>query len=283
MSTKILDHIPHLTPPGTLAESVGAFIRLGFTVTPGGTHAGGATANALVVFADGTYLELIHFVHPPPSDTDTAHPWGKKQPGWIDYAFLGNGRTGADSVATAINDRAKKDGTPLLYEEEGGGRRREDGKVLEWLISSTAEAADRGKLPFFCGDVTPREWRVPLDPPSNFEHANTAIGISYTKLLVHPDAFDLSAKQLSVVLGAEPSSSNPAECSWELDEQPGCAGVHKSGPRLVLAAAHGDEERVHLQEHGSGVYEVGFLVTDRSKAGSALTPYGRLVWNGETV
>lgn len=31
MSTKILDHIPHLTPPGTLAESVEAFEKLGFT------------------------------------------------------------------------------------------------------------------------------------------------------------------------------------------------------------------------------------------------------------
>ena len=33
----------------------------GFTVTPGGEHAGGLTHNALVGFADGSYLELIAF------------------------------------------------------------------------------------------------------------------------------------------------------------------------------------------------------------------------------
>ncbi len=49
----------------------------------------------------------------------------------------------------------------MHYAESKGGRRREDGKVLEWVISSTAEGL-RGALPFFCGDVTPREWRVSL-------------------------------------------------------------------------------------------------------------------------
>ena len=125
---------------------------------PGGTHAGGATSNALVVFADGTYLELIQFVQPPPEDSQ--HPWAKKAPGWIDYSFLGTGRKGDDSIAKAINARAEKEGAPVQYEESEGGRKREDGKVLEWRISSTVNGEERGKLPFFCGDVTPRDWRV---------------------------------------------------------------------------------------------------------------------------
>lgn len=129
---------------------------------PGGTHAGGETSNALVVFADGTYLELIQFVQPPP--TDTQHPWSKKAPGWIDYAFLGTGRGGDQSITKVINERARKEETPVQYEESKGGRRREDGKVLEWLISSTVNGDERGKLPFFCGDVTPREWRVSPSP-----------------------------------------------------------------------------------------------------------------------
>ena len=125
-------------------------------VIPGGTHAGGATANALVVFADGTYLELIHFVRAPAPDDP--NPWARKHPGWIDYAFLGTG--GEPSIADAINERAGREGSGVHYEESKGGRRREDGKVLEWVISSSTEEGSRGTLPFFCGDVTPREWRV---------------------------------------------------------------------------------------------------------------------------
>ncbi|TFK81920.1 hypothetical protein K466DRAFT_590928 [Polyporus arcularius HHB13444] len=274
-STKILDHIPHLTPPGTLQASADAFRKLGFTVIPGGTHAGGATANALVVFADGTYLELIHFVRPPAPDDP--NPWARKQPGWIDYAFLGTG--GEPSIADAINARAEKEGTSdtVHYAESKGGRRREDGKVLEWVISSTAEGL-RGALPFFCGDVTPREWRVPLEPRSNAEHANTALGVAYIKLLVASDNFDASKKQLSTVLGAQPHTATGTLASWDLEEQPAHIGVHAAAPQLVLAAAQDDEERAYVQEHGPGIYEVGFLVSDVTKAGSARTPFGRVVW-----
>ncbi|KAI0696557.1 glyoxalase-like domain-containing protein [Cerioporus squamosus] len=274
-STKILDHIPHLTPPGTLQESAEAFRKLGFTVIPGGTHAGGATANALVVFADGTYLELIHFVRPP--EPDDPNPWARKQPGWIDYAFLGTG--GKPSIADAINARAKREGTGSVvhYEESKGGRRREDGKVLEWVISSTGEEL-RGALPFFCGDVTPRDWRVPLEPRSNTEHTNTTLGVSYIKLLVASNRFDASKKQLITVLGAQPGTSTNVLASWDLDEQPAHLGVHKAAPQLVLVAAGVVEERAYVQEHGQGIYEVGFLVSDASKAGSARTPFGRAVW-----
>ena len=40
MSTKILDHIPHLAPAGTLAESIEAFKDLGFTWAYSSYHRG---------------------------------------------------------------------------------------------------------------------------------------------------------------------------------------------------------------------------------------------------
>ena len=64
------------------------------------------------------------------------------------------------------------------HTEVKGGRTRVDGKKLEWLISApestetdipielanpavVGKGADvRGRLPFFCGDLTPREFRV---------------------------------------------------------------------------------------------------------------------------
>ncbi|EEB95707.1 hypothetical protein MPER_05280, partial [Moniliophthora perniciosa FA553] len=47
-STNILDHIVHLTPPGSVEETARQFRDLGFNVLPGGRHADGLTENALV-------------------------------------------------------------------------------------------------------------------------------------------------------------------------------------------------------------------------------------------
>ncbi|KAI0823894.1 glyoxalase-like domain-containing protein [Trametes gibbosa] len=281
VSTRILDHIVHLTPPGSLNESIEAFRALGFTVTPGGTHADGLTANALVVFADGVYLELLHFTRPPSEDSDSTHPWASKQPGWIDFAFLGNG--GTPSVAATINARAATDGSAVRYAEEvRGGRTQEDGRVLEWLISAPlpveGQTGVRGQLPFFCGDLTPRKWRVPLEPMSNSEHANTAAGIAHVKLLVASEQLQTCAKQLTSVLGVSPRESTAARIVWELERQPLHTDAAGGTPILILSAPTNKEEEKHIQVRGVGIYEVGIVVTGAPKPGVVHTPYGRVVW-----
>ena len=55
-----LDHIVILVDE--LEAAITHYEALGFTVQRGGTHADGATHNALVGFADGSYLELIAFL-----------------------------------------------------------------------------------------------------------------------------------------------------------------------------------------------------------------------------
>lgn len=89
--------------------------------------------------------------------------WAHKLPGWIDYAFLGTSPT----ISKIINSRAEEEGSGVRYlTEVPGGRKATTGKVLEWLItgpdptSAVDGAAKNGSLPFFCGDITPREWRV---------------------------------------------------------------------------------------------------------------------------
>ncbi|EMD34335.1 hypothetical protein CERSUDRAFT_107536 [Gelatoporia subvermispora B] len=268
-STRILDHIVHLTPPGSLAETSAQFRSLGFTVAPGGTHADGLTANALVVLPSGVYLELLTFTHPvshyPPGSSAhkarTAHPWANKQPGWIDFAFLGN--SGTPSIAETINQRASEDGNGVHYDKEvRGGRKREDGEVLEWLISASDES-HRGVLPFFCGDLTPRKLRVPLDPPSNVDHANDASGIAHVRLLVADDGFASLSKQLNTVLGAQPISSGPTDAIWSLDDvilAPNAAtGTGEGHSQLILSLAQSDEERAYVRERGASIYEVGFV------------------------
>ena len=52
-----LDHVVLVV--SELPTAIRQFNQMGFTVTPGGVHAGGLTHNALVSFADGVYLELL--------------------------------------------------------------------------------------------------------------------------------------------------------------------------------------------------------------------------------
>ncbi|EIW60945.1 uncharacterized protein TRAVEDRAFT_166054 [Trametes versicolor FP-101664 SS1] len=274
-STRILDHIVHLSPPGRLQETVEAFRALGFTVSPGGTHADGLTANALVILADGVYLELIHFTRPPPPDS--THPWAAKQPGWVDFAHLGN--AGTPSISATINARAEAEGSGVHYAQEiPGGRTREDGRVLKWLISGIEDAGLRGRLPFFCGDLTPRAWRVPLEPRSNTEHANTTIGVAHVKHLVAPEELPAYANQLTSVLGVSPKESTSTKVVWELEKQPSHRDAAAGAPVLIISAPQNEEEREYLRGRGSGVYELAFAVEDPEKEGVGSTPQGRVVW-----
>ncbi|KAL1947216.1 hypothetical protein VTO73DRAFT_14177 [Trametes versicolor] len=275
--TRILDHIVHLSPPGGLQETVDAFRALGFTVSPGGTHADGLTANALVILADGVYLELIHFTRPPPPDSK--HPWAAKQPGWVDFAHLGN--AGTPSIAVTINARAEAEGSGVHYAQEiPGGRTREDGRVLKWLISGIEHAGGRGRLPFFCGDLTPRVWRVPLEPRSNTEHANTTIGVAHVKHLVTPEELSAYEKQLTSVLGVSPTESTSANVVWELERQPSRQTASIRAPVIIASIPQDDEEGEYLRARGPGIYEVAFAVEDPEKEGVGRTPQGRVVWKG---
>ena len=76
----------------------------GFTVMPGGVHAGALTQNALVGLADGSYLELIAFI-----DLAAArgkHSWApvaERGGGWADFALLSND-LGQDAAAVFYAD-----------------------------------------------------------------------------------------------------------------------------------------------------------------------------------
>ncbi|KAG5642319.1 hypothetical protein DXG03_002994 [Asterophora parasitica] len=305
-NTKTLDHIVHLTPPGSVEATSEQFRNLGFNVVPGGTHADGLTANALVasdlhsiqagpfitlrcpfslvqILADGVYLELISFTHPssyyPPGSAERkardSHTWASKAPGWIDFAFLGNGSL-TTRISDVINERAKRDGSGAVYSSESaGGRRRPDGKVLKWVISapSLVGSAPRGTLPFFCGDVTPRDWRVPTEPPSNTEHPSTTQGIAYIVILAPTQELQSISRQLTSVIGNPPVASTETEITWHLD------ALHaKHGPSLVLRSPSDRSETAFVREEGVGIFEVAFAVKDSRREGSDDTPYGKVIW-----
>jgi hypothetical protein len=121
--------------------------KRGFTVTPGGVHAGGLTHNALVGFQDGSYLELIAFL-----DLAAArgkHSWApiaERGGGWADFAVLSNDLF---QDAAALGDLVAKP-------PEDGGRTRPDGLAIAWRVARLVPP-----LPFVIEDLTARALRVP--------------------------------------------------------------------------------------------------------------------------
>jgi len=154
-----LDHV--VLVARDLNSAIADHRRRGFTVTPGGEHADGTTHNALITFADGSYLELVAF-----RDLGRAltHRWWKIAAdggGLADFALLSDDLA-ADSAALA--DLVK---TP----PKDGGRIRPDGVELKWRT-----AVLKPPLPFVIEDITARDLRVPGGAAA--EHANGATGIA---------------------------------------------------------------------------------------------------------
>ena len=152
----MLDHVVYVARD--LAAAVDDHKRQGFTVTPGGEHAGGVTHNALVCFADGSYLELVAFRRPDPT-----HRWWRHAAngGFADFAVL------SDDLAEDLS--ALKD--LVVREPAEGGRTRPDGVSLRWRAAFL-----RAPLPFLIEDLTPRELRVPGGEAAR--HANGVTGVA---------------------------------------------------------------------------------------------------------
>lgn len=156
-----LDHI--VIAVSDLETAIADYTAAGFTVQPGGEHPGRSTHNALVVFADGSYFELIAWKARAPQE----RWWQLLQrhgEGIVDFALL-PGST-AEVVAGAARRGLELDG-PL-----DGGRLRPDGERLRWQTARPRSA----DLPFLCGDITPRALRVPEGDVR--VHANGAIGVA---------------------------------------------------------------------------------------------------------
>lgn len=167
-----------------LERAVADWQSQGFTVVRGGRHPGRTSHNALVVFEDGAYVELIAWVEPNPAER-----WStmllKHGEGLMDFALL------PESVPRAI-DEAKARGL-VLDGPIDGGRVRPDGRELKWQTARQATF----DIPFLCGDVTPREWRVPEGDVRR--HANGKTGIA--KVTVAVDDLDASLRRYEALLG----------------------------------------------------------------------------------
>ena len=191
-----IDHVVVLVPD--LTPAVQRWKQDGFTVTPGGVHADGITHNALVCFADGSYIELLAFTQAPPA----SHRWARFNGSWgpIDYVIA------APDVAAMVLELRAKD---LPYGDViEGGRKRPDGVELHWRSAFPTNPGFA--LPFIIEDVTRRQLRVP-DGNATL-HENAASGIVQVRVDV-PDIEAISAAYNSLFGEA---THQPHACVYRL-------------------------------------------------------------------
>lgn len=164
-----VDHLVILVED--LEAAMQAYQQAGFTVVRGGEHPTG-THNALIGFADGSYLELIAFRQPNPEHR------------WYRYLALGGGLVDlcllSDDLASDVVQIGAR-GVTLRMSE--GSRRRPDGVTIAWKGATPPDELT-GLVPFLIEDVTPRSERVPHGQQA--EHANGTRGLAEVVIAV-PD------------------------------------------------------------------------------------------------
>ncbi|MDG0970888.1 MAG: VOC family protein [Porticoccaceae bacterium] len=165
-----------------LEDAIGEFTDLGFTVTRGGSH--GLTENALIIFANQTYIELLAlkpFWHSPLmgiANRVGLLRWHSERKANIYCRLLRwvNGDTGPVDWCVRVSDldstlsRWRDAGLDVLKSEEFS-RETLEGDVVRWQLAG----ATQPDLPILLEDITPIDLRVPL--LGNTNHPNGAEGI----------------------------------------------------------------------------------------------------------
>ena len=208
---------------------------LGFTVVEGGRHPYGSY-NALIGFADGSYIEILGFYEESP-----AHPW---------WALLHERGGGLIDFCMATDD-IRSDLAALRAqgvdcgEISEGGRARPDGYQVKWM-NNKAGSAWQGLIPFIIEDVTPREERLPRE----IEHDNGVTGIHTLSLATNDVA--RTAGVMSAVLGAEEQAVE--------DDAAGAVGIRLEvgGHRLEYLAPNAADSPLgaHLAANRAAPYSV---------------------------
>ncbi|KAH7396733.1 glyoxalase-like domain-containing protein [Phaeosphaeria sp. MPI-PUGE-AT-0046c] len=198
-----LDHLILFVPvnPDTKLPQLPPFFESNFTLTPGGFHADGATSNTLILLADGCYIELISFVDPAKAPS---HWWGPDAnfTGWKDWC-LTNSKSPEENYQNI---------TTTHDEPIRGERKRADGVDVKWAVTFPKGEKGgqdvRGKIPFFCHDVTERKVRVPLSAEKT-EHSCGALGVKQITVVVKNQALlEETRKTYGSVLGTDGTAEN---------------------------------------------------------------------------
>ncbi len=188
--TLSLDHV--VIAVYDLEKATADYRQLGFTPFFGGVHAGGKTHNALIVFQDGTYLELLA-----PTDAALLHKLDPNDRS--SFLFLlaqGEGFVGY-ALHTAYLEtevaRIQAAGISMSLRPPAG-RARPDGQRLEWRSAFLENTMS----PFLLQDLTARVLRVP-DDPALTSQTNGAVGLS--NITIPVTAINVASQHYEALLG----------------------------------------------------------------------------------
>jgi catechol 2,3-dioxygenase-like lactoylglutathione lyase family enzyme len=216
-----LDHV--VIAVHDLERAVEDYRALGFTVVMGGRHPPPRTSsNALVIFQDGSYLELISWNPPNPAErwSNLLQEHGE---GIVDFALIPEDLPGA---VEASKSRGLALNGPL-----DGKRLRPDGVEVRWQTARQTTF----DLPFLCADLTPRELRVPAGVVRT--HANGTRGVP--EVVVAVQRVEASSARYEALLGERPALSGRDAAirlggtTIRLVEDPGA----REGPRAMPGLA----------------------------------------------
>jgi hypothetical protein len=186
--------------PDGLDAAAARFAAAGFTLTtrPDRDRATSATAQTLVCFGDGSYVEILAIRDAAARAKHRFRSFLSKGDGWVDYSMV------TDSI-DFFRDRLMKAGLPVNGPFEHA-REREDGRQWGVRLILAGIGAGHSALPFFLQDTIGRDLRI---PPDHTRHANGATGIAGVSVAVR----DLAAValQFAVLFGeGAPSRVLPA-------------------------------------------------------------------------
>ena len=235
-----------------LEQASSDYRTLGFHVFFGGVHADSKTHNSLIVFRDGTYLELLAPTNPALLDGLDADDKSSflfmfaRGEGFGGYALLSSN---LESEVARMQQR----GLPI-QPRPPGGRARSDGQALRWR-SAMLEGT---MTPFFIQDDTARNLRVPDDPDS-IQHPNGVTGVAGIMVAVH--GLDAGIMRYSAILDAAPQQQDATTADFAL------------GDRTISlnAPTQTDEEsdlRDYLAQHGEVPYKLWLWSEHGEQAGT---------------
>ncbi|KAL4802819.1 hypothetical protein BDV18DRAFT_146658 [Aspergillus unguis] len=228
-----------------------------FTVIDGGVHTGGLSRNKLIIFRDGTYLELYNWIRKPDD-------WKDRLPG--DFALTALAPTTAESsrdrIVRALETNPGDGNLGISHSLPiEGGRKNTEGIEIQWKIvkaqyeqgKSTPpdELYPRGRrtdAPFFCHDVTPRERRVMFDRPNVTQHASGATGIERIEVLVPRGMLERYTDVYSSIIGSAPEKKDGAT-----EFQLKAPNIRRLEGLIRVREALTDEDERFLRETGVGI------------------------------
>jgi len=238
-----------------LPTAVADYRRLGFTVAEGGRHRHGPTSNALIGFADGTYLELLALN--PPSLLRLVRVLHRARLLWalsatrppVEQRFLAHARGGeglldfgvlTDDLTTDVR-RARAGG--LRVTDTAVGRRQgADSEEISWDFVLPASTA----LPFLLADRTPRAHRVP--GAAVCRHPNGTTGIA--RLTVAASDVDRVAGDLRCLLGT-------GRIGTDRGSPPGSPSFRLEGVEVVLTGPSDSQEVARYVTHrGDSLFQL---------------------------